>query len=213
MIIKKSNLTLIVTTLVTLIPIALGVILYDKLPEQIPSHFNSAGEVDGYMAKNGMVFGLPLGLAVLNAFVNFTLDADPKRQNANKIIKLVGKCTIPAVSCICIPISLLYGLGYEIPIHVIVMCFVGVLFIAIGNYMPKSKQNYTVGIKLPWTLDNENNWNKTHRMAGVLYVISGIILIISTLTQFATGYIIFIVIILCSVIPFMYSYSLYKRGN
>ena len=210
---KKNSLVLILTTLVTLLPIILGVILYNKLPEQIPSHFNTAGEVDGYMAKNVMVFGVPIGLALLNVFTIFALETDPKKQNANKTVKLIGKCVIPITSCIFLPISLLYGMGYAVPIPVIVPCFIGILFIVLGNYLPKSRQSYTVGIKLPWTLDNENNWNKTHRLAGILYVISGIMLIVSTLTNFGSNYIIFIILVVCVGSPFIYSYSLYKKGN
>ena len=210
---KKNSIVLILTTLGTLIPIILGIILYDKLPEQIPSHFNMAGEVDGYMAKNIMIFGMPLGLATLNVFVNFSLEADPKKQNANKTIKLIGKCIIPITSCMFFPISLLYAMGYEVPVHIIVPCFVGILFVVMGNYLPKSKQSYTVGIKLPWTLANENNWNKTHRLAGILFVISGIVIIGSTLMNFGSYYVLLGTVVVCTGIPFVYSYSLYKKGN
>ena len=210
---KKNSMILILTTIITLLPIIVGVMLYDKLPEQIPSHFNFQGEVDAYMAKNAMIFGMPLGLAALNVFVFFMLNADPKKENADGFAKLIGLCTAPFISCMIVPISMFHALGYETPIHIILPCFIGVLFILLGNYMPKVKQNYTVGIKIPWTLNDENNWNKTHRLSGILYVIGGIILIISSLAQFTNNYTMFFVLILCTVVPYIYSYSLYKKGN
>jgi len=210
---KNNKLIVILTTLLTLLPVILGIILYDRLPEQIPTHFNSAGEADGYSSRNMAVFGLPAFLAFMNLFVIFSLNTDPKKQNANKTLRLLSKFVMPAASCIFVPLSLLYAIGYEIDMHIIVQFFVGIIFIVIGNYMPKSKQSYTVGIKLPWTLNNEHNWNKTHRLAGILYVISGIILIISGLMQFNLSYIIFFVLILCTGIPSVYSYLLYRQGH
>jgi len=209
----KNNITLILTTIITLLPVLPGVALYGSLPEQIPTHFNYTGEVDGYMPKNIVVFVLPVALALLNAFVNFAIKTDPKRNNTNEIMVAIGKWIIPFASCIFMPISLLYGIGYEIPVNIIVQGMVGILFILLGNYMPKIRQNYTVGIKLPWTLNDENNWHKTHRMAGVLYVVSGIALIASAFAPAALKYTIIVIIILCVSVPFIYSYLLYKKGN
>lgn len=85
---------------------------------------------------------------------------------------------------------------------------VGIVFIAVGNYLPKNKQNYTVGIKLPWTLDDEENWNKTNRLSGYLFVICGIIFIVNA---FFLSILPLIITILAVVIPAIYSYILYKQ--
>ena len=58
------------------------------------------------------------------------------------------------------------------------------MFTIIGNYLPKARQNYTIGIKIPWTLANEENWNRTHRLAGYLWMACGILMIIMCLTRF-----------------------------
>ena len=88
--------------------------------------------------------------------------------------------------------------------------FMGLLFAVIGNYMPKCKQNYTIGIKIPWTLNNEENWNKTHRFAGWLWTAGGIIMM---LTGFFGGFWIFFVVMLLMVLaPVLYSYILHRKG-
>ena len=89
---------------------------------------------------------------------------------------------------------------------------VGILFVVIGNYLPKTKQSYTMGIKLPWTLASEENWNRTHRLAGFLWVIGGILLILLTLLRLWNTWTFLLVIIPMSVVPMIYSYLLYRKG-
>jgi len=84
-----------------------------------------------------------------------------------------------------------------------------VLFIVIGNYMPKCRQNYTMGIKLPWTLNDEENWNKTHRLAGKIWVAGGILIVISALLQ--CFWICFAVFAVMLFVPFVYSWRLYSK--
>ena len=72
-----------------------------------------------------------------------------------------------------------YNLGYSVNIALVGQLVVGLLFIIIGNYLPKARQNYTLGIKIAWTLANEENWNRTHRLAGYLWMIGGLLLIIN----------------------------------
>jgi len=86
----------------------------------------------------------------------------------------------------------------------------GVLFVIIGNYLPKCKQNYTIGIKIPWTLNNEENWNKTHRFAGWLWTACGLLVI---LTGFIGGFWLFMIVTLLMVFaPIIYSYLLHRKG-
>ena len=98
------------------------------------------------------------------------------------------------------------------PTETIVPLLVGILFVVIGNYLPKTKQSYTMGIKLPWTLASEENWNRTHRLAGFLWVIGGILLILLTLLRLWNTWTFLLVIIPMSVVPMIYSYLLYRKG-
>ena len=208
----KVDKLMIISTVICLLPIILSLIMYDKLPDKMPIHWDIEGNPDNYGSKAFAVIGLPFMMAGLNLITHFALNSDPKRENSSVVLKLIGKLTVPFLSVALVPITLFAGLGYEIPIEKIVPAFVGLLFIIIGNYLPKSKQNYTVGIKLPWTLNNEANWNKTHRLAGYLWIIGGLLMFLNSFLKIYWIPVFFIIISCMIFIPAIYSYILYKNG-
>ncbi len=208
----KVDKLLIISTVVCLLPIILSLIMYDKMPDRMPIHWDIKGNPDNYGTKAFATIGLPLIMAGLNLITHFALNSDPKRANSSVVLKAIGKLTIPFLTVTLVPITIFAGLGYDLPIEKIVPAFVGILFIIIGNYLPKSKQNYTVGIKLPWTLNNETNWNKTHRLAGYLWIVGGVMMFVNSFLQIFWMPV-FIIIMSCLVfIPVIYSYILYKNG-
>lgn len=207
---KKIDFLMIITTIICLFPMILSALVYNQLPEQIAVHFDAAGNPNGYASKKFAAFGLPLIFAALNLFTHFMLNSDPKKANTSKAMLLISKWLISIISLLIIPISLFMSMGIKISINIIVTSLVSVLFIALGNYLPKSKQNYTVGFKLPWTLNSEENWNKTHRFAGFLWVLGGLIMLIFSILGYY--YLFSIIIIILTVLPIIYSYSLYRKG-
>ena len=208
----KKNKLLSITTIVCLLPLILSFVLYKKLPEEVAIHFNGAGVADNYVPKAVAAFGLPFLMAAINSFTHFTIDNDPKKMNASSALKYMGKWTAPILSIILMPVTLFIALGYKIPIVIISQAIVGVVIVACGNYMPKCKQNYTVGIKLPWTLSSEENWNKTHHMAGYLWILGGISIIIVSCIRMPSIPLTLVVISIITIIPFLYSFWLYKKG-
>ena len=208
---SKSNAQALLSTLVCLLPVILGLVLYKKLPAQLPTHFGIDGTPDSYSSKAVACFVLPSGLAALNLLTHFLINADPKRRNANPVIRAVGLWAIPVAALIFIPVTLFKGLGYNVPISMLCSALIGLLFLIIGNYLPKSRQSYTVGIRLPWTLSNEENWNKTHRFGGFVWVLGGLIVIVNTFV--GSFYIMLAVIILITVLPVVYSYLLYRKQS
>ena len=105
------------------------------------------------------------------------------------------------------------ALGIAFSIDKIVPAMIGTLFIIIGNYMGKVRSNYMLGIKTPWTLSSELSWNKTHRLGGRLFVLSGFLIVLGSLLS--TGKVTMI-ILLCSVfgiviVSFAYSYIIWKK--
>lgn len=207
--IKKNLPKLIITSLIILIPIVIGLILWDKLPDQVPMHWNAQGEVDSYGTKFQAVFLMPLVLVAFHWICILGTSLDPKKQNINDKMVTLVLWIIPIISLLCNSMMYATVLGHKVNVEIIMPLFMGALFVVIGNYMPKCKQSYTVGIKLPWTLDNEENWNKTHRLAGFLWVISGVIIMATAFL--GAFWLFFIVLIPMVVIPFVYSYLLYKK--
>ena len=101
------------------------------------------------------------------------------------------------------------ALGCEIDVEVIMPLVMGVLFLVIGNLLPKCRQSYTMGIKLPWTLNNEENWNKTHRFGGKVWVAGGIIILATAFI--GSFWILMGVLLIMVTVPTLYSYLLYRK--
>lgn len=208
---KKLDMNLLITTVICLLPILLSLILYDRLPDQIAIHFDSSGNPDNYFPKAVAAFGLPVLFAVINIYTHFRLNNEPKRQNMSSALKQFSKWTVPVLAIVMIPITLFMAIGAKINIVMISTAVVGVTIIICGNYLPKCKRNYTIGIKLSWTLDSDKNWNKTHRFSGFVWVLGGIAFIISAFFSFI--YFQLAIIALLVIAPFVYSYLMYKAGQ
>lgn len=209
--IKKNLPKLIITSFITLIPVVIGLILWDKLPDPVPMHWDINGEIDGYGTKIQAVFLMPLVLLAIHWICFIGTSLDPKKQNiSDKILTLV-LWIVPVISLLCNSMVFATALGHKVNVEIIMTLFMGAVFIVIGNYLPKCKQSYTVGIKLPWTLNDEENWNKTHRLAGFLWVIGGVAIMA---TAFAGTFLFFFIVLVPMVIvPFVYSYILYKKNK
>ena len=207
---KKNIKGALVATLICLLPIAVGLALYGRLPQQMPTHWNIHGQVDGYSSKAFAVFGLPLLLAGINLLVWFGLNSDPKRRNIGKAVWYIGLYTAPVISVLMSSVTYLWALGYtQIPVDSVVMALVSVVFIAVGNYLPKCRQNYTSGIKLPWTLNDEENWNKTHRMAGPLWMVCGVLMLANIFLK--QEWLLLAGIFAAAFAPMVYSYLLFRK--
>lgn len=199
----KNKYFILIIILLCLLPSALILFTYDKLPDKIPIHFDISGNADNYIGKNAYLIGVPVFNVLLTLLVTFMINADPKKHNHPLVIKLIGVFIVPIINILTTIFIIFVSLNYKMPSYLNLSVFLGLSFIVIGNYLPKTKQNYTIGIKIPWTLNSTDNWNKTHRLAGFLWVIGGVLLII-----FPKQISIFITILI-TIVPCVYSYALY----
>lgn len=215
--VKKYKTTIIVTTLITLLPIVFGLIIWEKLPEQIATHWGADGQADGYSGKAFAVFGMPCILAALQLFVSFITLNDPKRRNIHKKPLTLVLWIIPVMSVLMNCMTYAVALGMKVDVGIIVSILIGLLFIILGNYMPKLQQNYTVGIRIPWTLNSTENWNRTHRLGGKMFILGGFLLIITGFLGSVTGDFgalaaVIAIALICTGVPAVYSFWLFKRG-
>ena len=208
--IRKNLKTLLITSAIILLPVLAGVILWNQLPEQMPTHWNASGEVDGWSSKPFAVFGLPSIMLAAQWLCVLGTSADPKKDNhPEKVLQLV-LWIIPMLSVVLHAITYAVALRKEVRMEVVMPVVIGLIFAIIGNYLPKCKQNYTIGIKIPWTLNSEENWNKTHRFAGRIWTVCGIAIM---LTGFFGDFWIFLVAVLLMVLaPVIYSYIVHRKG-
>lgn len=206
---KISKKTIIITSILTLLPVVFGLLKWNELPNPMPTHFGADGVADGWSDKSFAVFGLPLIMLVVHLCCIFASKADPKSKNYSE--KLFGLIVwlCPVLSILVDGAMYAYALGAAVDISMLVMVFVSVMFIIVGNYLPKCKHNYTMGVKLPWTLADEGNWNATHRLAGYVWMFGGIVLLFNAF--FFNMYVFFVVVTLMVMAPTVYSYLYYRK--
>lgn len=203
-----------VTSTLCLLPIVFSAVVYASLPDQIAIHWNSAGTPDNFVHKAMAAFGIPVLFLVINLISKMSLLNDPKGDGQPQAVKRFVIWLIPAMSIILVPVTLSIAMGADIPIVMLGTLMVGIVLIIKGNYLPKSRQNYTIGIKLPWTLNDADNWNKTHRLAGYLSIAGGVLIIgcnfllADKVVQISLTAVIVTILVL---IPVLYSFVLYKR--
>ena len=209
---KELKKTLTLTTLITLLPILVGLFYWNQLPDKMATHFDMTGTPNGWSSKWFAIIGIPVVLAVVNVLCTILTETDPRRHKyPEKMMKLVY-WICPVVSWICAGLTISYELGVEFAaMPKFASLLMGIMFIVIGNYLPKVKQNYYMGIKLPWTYSDEENWNRTHRMAGKLWVVGGIVLLLNFFLEI-TGLIIAVLIVMI-VVPTIYSWAFSRKKD
>jgi len=194
--------------------------IWDKLPSTIPTHFGIDGTADAYGPKTEIMI-LPLVFSVIGIGVYFILrnisKIDPKRKYAastSSVLSKLANAVIIILCAVCLFVSY-WTLKGKIESMQAVFCSMGLFFAYIGNLLHSIKPNYFVGFRLPWTLENEENWRKTHQLASKLWFIGGIVLaLISLIINLKVLAIIFFAgILIITIIPVAYSYNLYRTST
>ena len=208
--IKINKKLVLFTSILILLPSLVGCVFWNQLPEEIPTHFNLLGQADGYNHKMSAIFGLPTLMLLMHWLLLFLMIKDPKSSNISSKIQLLIYWIIPFVSCLSMISIFGESLGYSMMSGLLAQIFMGVVMIVIGNYLPKTHRNYIIGIRLPWTLENDQNWRKTHRLAGKIWVLGGLLLFLNSFVQLYVYWVFFLTLFFVVIIPSVYSYQLSK---
>jgi len=202
----------LLTSLVTLLPVLIGLLLWDRLPERMPTHFGIDGAADGWGSKAFAVFGIPVMFLVFQLIIWAVTSLDKQNQGHNrKVLELTG-LIFPAMSLFCALLMYTRSMEIELDMARVLFLLLGLLFIAMGNWLPKVKQNSTLGIKIKWTLYSEENWNKTHRFAGFVWVIGGILFcLMGFVPEKSLYWLLPLELVLLAGLPTVYSWRLAKR--
>ncbi|MBN1258052.1 MAG: SdpI family protein [Planctomycetes bacterium] len=148
---------------------------------KIPVHYGMDGKPDRYGGKFEALLLLPIITIALSAFLVYIPRIAPRKKNIEKsasvynVLLKIYPCFMLAVYLLMLSI----GFGIDLNINTIMLCLMGILFLVMGNYLGKVKSNFFIGIRTPWTLSSELSWYRTHRMAGWLVVIIGILYLLS----------------------------------
>ncbi len=209
----KKYIYLLIRILLVLLMLFVGVFFYKDLPEMLPIHWGIDGKIDDYSSKNFFIFFIPAMTFGMIALFKIGQLIDPRKERYEAFKKEweIIKTGIVAFMSYLYYITIYISFNQTQRIEPLIFIGVGILFILIGNYMGKIRQNYTIGFKLPWTIDNEEVWNKTNRLGGYMFVLLGIVFLIESYFLWNVEYITIISLLLSLFIPSIYSYLLHRK--
>lgn len=206
--------------LLIIAPFIYGALIYPQLPSQIPTHFNIEGKADAWGGPSSIFIG-PGIMGAVSIFVYVLMSNlksfDPKKYDEanDTLYSNFGVLTVAFLSVLSTIIIYSSTHADELNVGKLILPLVGLSFAGLGWYMPKFKQNYFVGFKLPWTLENETNWNETHKVAGKLWIYGGLFqAVVTFILPMKFGMIAFMLAVaIMVIIPSVFSYRLFKKGN
>ncbi len=200
------------TALLCLVPLVVGLLLWEVLPDRMVNHWNTNWEPDGWVDKLWGITAMPLAMFGGQWLLVGGLFLDRRNVGQNPKLLRVLLCILPGVSNFLGMVLYATALGVEISMDTVMMVLMGLLFVTMGNYLPKCRQNATLGIKLPWTLYNEENWNRTHRFGGKVFFCGGLVMVVLSLLPLEAGVTgLLAVIVAIAVLPTAYSWNLHRR--
>ena len=200
-----------------LLPFAYAAWVYPSLPPTIPLHFNMEGKADGWGSRESIFIG-PAILGFVSFFVYLLMinirKIDPKRYEGadDKVYAQYGLFLVAFLSVLSLVI-ILSAVNQDIPVEKLIFGIMGFAFAIMGIFMPRLKQNYIAGYRLPWTLEDEKNWQSTHSLAGKYWLYGGLLQSITAiLLQGKWIFITFMLILAVMVIaPLIHSFTFFKR--
>ncbi len=211
--IKKNKWKLIISSIVIMLPTLFGVFGSKFLPEKIATHWGFDGNADGFMNPTFAFILIPTILLLAQWLCVILTAVIDKNTEQNKKVASMIFFIMPVISLFTCTTTFAIALGYKPNnIFVLVLVMLAIAFIVIGNYMPKTTRNRTMGIKIKWTFSSDENWQATHRFAGKVYVVTGFICLLAIpLPVEAFPFLALAIILAISIIPTVYSYRFYKK--
>jgi uncharacterized membrane protein len=186
--------------------------MYPHLPESIPTHWDAAGNVNGYTDKPWGVFLMPIITLGLWLLMLVLPRIAPKGYRLDGFLGAYGAILLALVGVFfaVTVVLLLQAGGMHFNVGRLATMLVGVLLIAMGNYMGKLRKNFFIGVRTPWTLANDEVWARTHHLAGWLFVLAGAVCVVAP--AFGGGTLVFVIAVATAALtPVGYSYFLYRK--
>jgi uncharacterized membrane protein len=211
----SNKITAIISFSLIALALIVGLVLYTRLPDPMPSHWNAAGEVDGYMSRFWGVFLMPIIMVVLVPLFFAIPHIDPLKANIAKFRGVFNWFIVAFVVYMLFiyGLTLAAALGYQFNMTYMLLPVVGLLFIGIGYMMEKAKRNFFIGIRTPWTLSSETVWDETHKLGAKMFMIAGVVTIVSAFLGEFGVWLLLAAILTAAFVPIVYSYILWRREN
>jgi uncharacterized membrane protein len=209
---KTATITIIVMIALAFL---VGIALYPQMPDTMPSHWNAAGEVNGYISKFWGLFLMPLvSLGIFLLFLAIPR-IDPLKANIAQFIKSYNLMMVLLTGYMLYvyALTLLAALGHQFNMTTMLLPAMGILFILIGFLIGNAKRNFFVGIRTPWTLSSDTVWAKTHQLGKWTFIGAGVVTILCSFLNEIGFWVMMTILIAAAFVPIVYSYILWKREN
>lgn len=194
---------------------AASALFFPRLPNPMPIHWNAAGQPDNFASPLVGAWLLPLVTVGVYLLTLGLPRIDPRRENVERFwdtYRLIRISIVIMLSYAHMAVLYVVVTGQDSMIPGLILAGVGVLFIILGNYMPRMRSNWFIGIRTPWTLSSDSVWRKTHRLGGILFMVAGILMLTSIVLPAQWHvWIMLVVIAIAAGIPIVYSYVLYQQ--
>jgi uncharacterized membrane protein len=189
-------------------------VVWHGLPERVPTHWNARGEVDGWSGRRFGAFFVPAIALAMWVLLPLLRKLDPRRAN----YELFEETYYLIVNCVVLFMGVMHAvmlsaaLGWRVDMSRAMLIMIGLMFIVLGNFLPRLRSNWWMGVRTPWTLENDRVWRETHRLAGWTFVVGGVVAVLATLLpaplRFPIG---FAGLMVGGLLPVVWSYVLWRR--
>ncbi len=209
-----TKLTITIVMVLIAVSLLAGVLLWNQLPDPMPSHWDANDHVNGYMPKVWGVFMIPLMAMGLLALFMIIPSIDPLKANIAQFRETFNLFIILIITFVfyVYGLTIVWSLGYQnFKMSAALLPFLGILFIFIGYLLRRAKRNFFIGIRTPWTLSSDSVWDKTHQVGSVLFMISGVFAFLGAFFGGETAFLLMLIPLIGSTLFLVvYSYILYR---
>lgn len=211
----STKLSLSISIILILIGLFAGLFLSAQLPDPMPSHWNAAGQVDGYMPKVFGVWMMPVITFLLVLLLAFIPSLDPLKANVETFRSSYNLFLLVFVGfMLYVHLLVLFAsLGWQFNMVTLMMPAMGLLFIMIGYMMQNTKRNYFIGIRTPWTLSSDYVWDETHKLGAKTFMLAGVVVFFSSFFGVIGVFLMLVALLLGTLIPIAYSYRLHQKSQ
>jgi uncharacterized membrane protein len=196
------------------IAVLVSIFAYPHLPDRVPTHWNASGEVNGWSSRLWGAWMLPLIMALIWLILRAVPHIDPRKANYAKFQGMYDWLVILVIAFMLAihVVIILAATGSPIAMHTVMMPSVGIFIAALGLLLPRVHPNWFVGIRTPWTLTSDLSWERTHRIAGPLFIALGVLIVASTAMAPTTAiWILVVAAVGITIFLFAYSYQVWKE--
>ena len=209
---KKST---IASLLIIATSIVIAAVLFPSMPDKVASHWNGQGEVNGYLSKFWGLFLMPIVSIVIFIFFLIIPKLEPLKENLKQFRKYFDRFTVLIELFLfyifCLIVS--WNLGVQFNMTVALAPALAILFYYSGELISKTKRNYFIGVRTPWTLQSDENWDKTNVLGGKIFKVAGGLFLLGLFFRGATFLIIVGTVIAAFIFLLIYSYILWRKTN